>query len=310
MEIKVMPEQFYFKKIKVPKTPKEGGPKTRMALIIIMVIVVIGLMAGAAYLFTRSLEKEAKPAPVAAPTPQANVPAVNAPINAPPANVPPVKVCGNGVCETGEDSANCSRDCPPPPPPPPPAPTVLPIAQDSDKDGLTDAEEGLFTTDAANPDADSDGYGDGLEVINLYNPTGFAPHKIEETNLVKVYSNPTYDYSIFYPVSWLAKSLDETDREVMFTSATGEFMQVIIEDNKDKMPLLDWYLAESPGVSPAEVGTVATKGGLLGVKSPDGLTVYFSVEDKIYVITYNVGIKTELNYKSIFEMMVKSFKVQ
>lgn len=316
VEIKVMPEEFYFKKVKI-KSPEEegGGPgsKSKTIWIILVAVLVIGLMAGAAYLFTQSLKKESqKPAE----KPEANVNAnvvINEPVNVPPANenIPvnntPVPLCGNGICETGEDSASCSADCPPPPPPPTPA--ELTLATDTDKDGLSDTEEALYTTDYAKSDTDSDGYQDGLELVNLYNPTGFAPEKIEETALVKIYSNPAFKYSIFYPTSWLPRSLDESNRETMFTSTTGEFIQVIVEDNAGRLPLLDWYLAEVPGTSPVEVGTAATKGGLLGVKSPDGLTVYFASDDKIYAISYNIGVKTELNYKSTFEMIMKSFKL-
>jgi len=308
VEIKTMPEQFYFKKIKMPKG-EGGGPKS--TLIIVMVIVVLALMAGAAYLFTQSLVGKPKTTPqptntnVAANVP-ANVP-VNIPVNIPPVNVPPAQICGNGICETGETSTTCAADCPVPPPPPTPAP--LPMGTDTDKDGLTNVEETLYSTDLAKADTDGDSYPDGLELINLYNPTGVAPQKLEETNLVKIYTNQVYKYSIFYPTPWSARALDETQREIMFTSTTGEFVQVIIEDNSARTPLMDWYLAEAPGTNPAEVGTAATKNGLLGIKSPDGLTAYFASGDKIYAISYNVGIKTELNYKSTFEMMIKSFKL-
>lgn len=303
VEIKTMPEQFYFKKIKMPKG-EGGGPKS--TLIIVMVMVVLALMAGAAYLFTQSLVGKPKTTPQ--PT-NANV-AVNVPANVPtniPVNVPPAQICGNGICETGETSTTCAADCPALPPPPTPAP--LPMGPDIDKDGLTDTEETLYSADSAKADTDSDGYPDGLELINLYNPIGVAPQKLEETNLVKIYTNQAHQYSIFYPASWSARALDETQREIMFTSTTGEFMQVIVEDNPTRTPLMDWYLAEAPGTNPAEVGTAATKNGLIGIKSPDGLTAYFVSGDKIYAISYNVGIKTELNYKSTFEMMVKSFKL-
>jgi hypothetical protein len=316
VEIKVMPEEFYFKKVKIkPPEAGEGGEKKgpKMALIVIVVLVVIGLMAGAAYLFTKSLTKKPTAEPktntnVAANVP-ANVPPVNVPVNAPPVNTntAPAPLCGNGICETGENSATCPEDCPAPPPPTPPS--ELPSGPDIDQDGLTGSEELLYTTDAEKADTDGDGYSDGLELVNLYNPTGFAPQKIEETSLVKVYSNQTFGYSIFYPTTWLPRALDESNREIMFTSLTGEFIQVIVEDNPNKLALLEWYLSEAPGTNPADIGTAATKGGLLGIKSPDGLTVYFGGNDKIYAISYNVGIKTELNYKSTFEMMIKSFKL-
>lgn len=309
VEIKVMPEEFYFKKVKI-KSPEEGGggSKSKMLLIVGAVIVILGLMAGAAYLFTKSLTK--KPASETKTNVNTNVAVnvpANVPVNVPPVNNTPTSLCGNGVCETGESSAVCPADCPAPPTPP--VPEEAPLAADADKDGLTDIEEILYTTDPAKSDTDGDGYPDSLELINLYNPTGFAPQKIEETPLVKIYTNSSYGYSIFYPANWLPKALDESNREVMFTSATGEFIQAIVEDNPNLTPLLDWYLSEAPGTNPADVGTAATKGGLLGIKSPDGLTVYFGVGNKIYAVSYSLGIKTELNYKSTFEMMVKSFKL-
>lgn len=43
-------------------------------------------------------------------------------------------------------------------------------AVDSDKDGLSDAEEARYYTDAYNADTDGDGYEDGLEVMKGYTP--------------------------------------------------------------------------------------------------------------------------------------------
>lgn len=46
---------------------------------------------------------------------------------------------------------------------------------DFDKDGLTDAEEKLYGTDAKKGDSDGDGYSDGVEVKSGYDPTKPAP---------------------------------------------------------------------------------------------------------------------------------------
>jgi len=43
---------------------------------------------------------------------------------------------------------------------------------DSDKDGLSDLREKTIGTDRFNPDTDGDGYLDGIEIINSYNPKG------------------------------------------------------------------------------------------------------------------------------------------
>jgi len=322
--IKVMPEEFYFKKgnmfrpaVPEPKTvsyasvpaptpimatsgiPQVPMEKKKPTVIIILVAVAILLIVGAAYLFIQSLNMGKEPVP--------SEPVAEEPIKEPPA--PPVPICGDGKCEDSEDSVSCLSDCPLPPEPEPPAPVILPTAPDSDSDGLTDIEEELFRVKAENEDTDSDGYRDGLEVINLYNPAGFAPQKIEETALVEIYENPTYDFQIFYPANWLAKALDETNQEIMITSATGEFVQIIVVENKEGLALLDWYLEKAPEVKPTDVGTVATKSGLSGIKTPDELTAYFSIGDKIFAISYNIGVKTELNYKSTFEMIIRSFKV-
>jgi hypothetical protein len=49
------------------------------------------------------------------------------------------------------------------------------IFQDSDNDGLSDAEEKVYGTDTRNPDTDGDGYTDGAEVLGGYNPLKKAP---------------------------------------------------------------------------------------------------------------------------------------
>ncbi len=303
VEIKAMPEQFYFKKVKLPKEGGGGGG-SKSTLIIVMAIIVVILLAGAAYLFTQSLTNKPKTAeePSVNVNKVVNAPPVSVPVNV-PANIPPAPICGNGVCESGENSVTCLADCPAPLPPPP---AVLPLSLDTDNDGLTDVEESLFSTDINKTDTDEDSYPDTLELINLYNPAGLAPQKIEETNLVKIYNNQIFKYFIFYPTSWSARALDATEREVLFTSTTGEFVQVIVDDNINRQPLLDWYLAEAPGAIYSEI---STKGGLRGIQSSDGLNTYFASRDKIYVISYNVGVKTELNYKTTFLMMVKSFKL-
>ncbi|MDD4902118.1 MAG: trypsin-like peptidase domain-containing protein [Patescibacteria group bacterium] len=49
---------------------------------------------------------------------------------------------------------------------------TLKPAVDSDHDGLSDAQEAQLGTDPRNPDTDGDGYLDGSEVVNGYNPLG------------------------------------------------------------------------------------------------------------------------------------------
>ena len=54
---------------------------------------------------------------------------------------------------------------------------LLMNSSDIDSDSLTDLEEELFGIDSGTWDTDGDGYYDGQEVFNLYNPAGVAPMK-------------------------------------------------------------------------------------------------------------------------------------
>lgn len=181
-------------------------------------------------------------------------------------------------------------------------------AEDADNDGLTSAEEALYSATIDKPDTDEDGFFDGLEVENLYNPLGFKPVRLLDSEKVKSYVNPTYNYSILYPSLWVAQALDANNEQVIFSSDTGEFIEVIVEDNPLKLSVADWYLGQSPGVSADELKAVTTKNNLTGILSPDGLAAYFPFEDRIFVIYYNIGLKTEVNFLTTFKMMLNSFQ--
>ncbi|MBT6819260.1 MAG: hypothetical protein HOA57_02680, partial [Candidatus Magasanikbacteria bacterium] len=77
---------------------------------------------------------------------------------------------------------------------------ILVDTADIDNDALTDLEEELFNTDSGAFDTDGDGYYDGEEVNNLYNPTGLAPMRLVDAGLVQEYVNPTWQYRVYYPV--------------------------------------------------------------------------------------------------------------
>lgn len=179
---------------------------------------------------------------------------------------------------------------------------------DTDNDGLTDEEEKIFGTAPDKPDSDNDGYVDSLEVDNLYNPLGFKPVRLIDSGRVQIYLNPTYNYSIYYPQSWIPQALDANNKDVMFTAETGEFVEVLVEDNPLKMSAVDWYLGQSPGVAALQLESFQTKEKIEGIKSPDGLVAYIPFEDKIFVINYNIGLKDEVNFLNTFSMMANSFR--
>lgn len=188
-----------------------------------------------------------------------------------------------------------------------PASNDLPDSLDSDADGLTDAEELIYRTDVNRSDTDGDGYLDGAEALNGYNPLGAG--KLAAADLIEVFVSSLDDYSIAYPVSWTLEVVESGGQEAMFVSSTGEFVQVLVQDNPYRLTAQDWYLEQWPDLTAASLKTI-TVNGLAGVWDLEGLTVYLAKDDKLYVIAYSVGNKPEMNFQTTFEMMVNSFALK
>lgn len=107
------------------------------------------------------------------------------------------------------------------------------------------------------------------------------------------------------PTSWVVSTLN-ADKLASFTSMSGEFVQVSVQENPGKQSARAWYLSLNPGVSQSQLRDVAV-GSITGVLGPDGLNVFLSDTNFIYQITYNIGIKTEADYLTTFAMMYTSF---
>jgi len=94
---------------------------------------------------------------------------------------------------------------------------------DDDNDGLTNIEETIFRTEINNPDSDADSMPDGQEILALTDPLTESD-KIATSGMINIYTNPTFAYSFFYPASWLARAIPETNnQEILVITNTGEF---------------------------------------------------------------------------------------
>ncbi|MEK7158496.1 MAG: hypothetical protein AAB733_02925 [Patescibacteria group bacterium] len=182
----------------------------------------------------------------------------------------------------------------------------LPSTADQDQDGLTDVEEELYGVLATNPDSDGDGYVDGKELTALYSPK-HQNLKLQDSGLVETYTHLQTPFTVFFPEKWFASpSADGT--KVFFTSATGEFMEILVEDNTAQLDPKTWFLNTSPGVDSTDIVEVTVK-GLAGVRSPDQRSTYLASGEKMFVITYNSGIRDDLNFMTTYFMMVASFAI-
>ncbi|MFC1612815.1 hypothetical protein ACFL23_00610 [Patescibacteria group bacterium] len=174
---------------------------------------------------------------------------------------------------------------------------------DSDHDGLTDLEEELFGSDKLNFDSDGDGYLDGLEVINFYNPSAFAPKSLDEAGLVNIYNESRYN--ILYPYNWETEVVEEG--KILFKASNGEFIQLMLSPNLDGFSVKDWYLSQVPNPMDIilDMEEITNSNRMNGLKIDENV-VYLNDYNYIYVITYNFALTGQINYPSVFIMMYRS----
>jgi hypothetical protein len=308
--IYVMPEKFFglepgvripeapkviikevIKEVKVPVPPPKPvaakqPSKKRLRIVLIIIGAVLLLGGVSVYVLYPYIFKKPAVTPPKVVTPPANI----APVAPPPT---PSATTTPEVPQVPEAEV----------------PTMWQSALDSDGDGLTDDEELTYGTDPNKPDTDGDGFLDGHEVFHLYNPNGKTPVRLLDTGSVKIYESKARHYEIYYPMPWSVQVVDEEAGEVMFMSPTGEFVQILVEENPQKLPIVNWYLEQSPGVPVGKLETFVTKSNLDGIKSPDRLNAYFSSNSEVYVISYNIGARVRATFYRTFEMMLNSFKI-
>lgn len=179
---------------------------------------------------------------------------------------------------------------------------------DSDTDSLTDIEEELWGTDSGVADSDKDGYSEYIELTNLYNPRGVAPQRLLDAGLVSSYVNPEYQYTMYYPNSWLYSSVDAGKKEVLFTSITQEYIQVTVLPYPTEDSFPQWFAKTFPGEQLNSYVPFVNKFKVSGVLSSDGTVAVITDGSHVYLLTYNGGTREEINYRATFRMMVQSFK--
>lgn len=195
------------------------------------------------------------------------------------------------------------------------ATSPLPSSTDTDADGLTDIEETVYGTNASQPDSDGDSFIDGKkvdttgtigEVFNGYNPAGDG--RLEGSALVKRQENAAKEYSLLLPTPWTAVTDSAGGVLINPSQSTGELFQVRVDANPSKLTPQQWYLAANPSANAAELTSI-TVNALEGLYSEDQSTVYLFRDTKVYMIQYSTGSLTQVNYRTTFDMIVRSFKL-
>lgn len=190
----------------------------------------------------------------------------------------------------------------------PKAPAVPEQSKDSDSDGLTDIEERMYGTDYRNPDSDSDTFLDGNEVFHRYDPMGVAPSTLLDTGAVKVYSDTSLPFTIYYPLSW--KVTADLAKDIV-TFKTPALASVTVEWSA-KDPLLtveDWVLKNVKGIDITTLKSSYTKEGYYTLRSKDDLVAYVDGKDSVYTLTYALNTSLDISYIQTFAMMMNSLHI-
>lgn len=311
--VHTMPERF-----RAAGGPPQGSKSTKKLVIILIAVVVVGGLAfGGLYVFQNVLNKNTANSNTVV-TNTVNRANTNTTVNAANDNTSAntntaanlnVNVNTNTTANTNVSTNSNTNTTPV-------VISPLPSSADSDGDGLTDAEEAVYGTDPAKADTDGDGFIDGKQVradgsivgefILGYNPKGTG--QLETSGLVKRVQDTNSSYSVLVPTSWTSTADQNGGVLVTPTQQTGELFQVAVNDNPNRLAPKDWYRTNNPTANIDSLTTFAVN-GLAGIYSEDESTGYIFKDTKVYSIFYNTGSLTQVNYRTTFDMMVRSFKL-
>lgn len=186
---------------------------------------------------------------------------------------------------------------------------------DADRDGLTDLEEALIGSSPSSPDSDGDGYLDSDELVGGYNPvikpSSGQPFRLVEAGFIsQLVTNFSLDnFQTLYIKGW-SLSLLEALHEARIITGTGEMIKIAVINNPDQLSAANWYLVNHPQIALSQLSNLEF-GDFKGVRSPSGLSVYLTnaKRDRIYAFDYDLDNMSELRYPTIFEMIIRNFKL-
>lgn len=177
------------------------------------------------------------------------------------------------------------------------------FSADVDNDGLSLSEESMYGSKENEPDTDKDGFLDGHEVFNLYNPSGLAPEKLEAAGFVRFYSNQIFKYKLLVPSKW--KINEEANGITISNENDARVFEARVAENINGLALKDWYKANKDGDA-AEWNT--NKAGVRGLLSPDRRVGYFGSDKLIYSISFAPG-QDLAQYNDTFGVLLNSFEI-
>lgn len=212
----------------------------------------------------------------------------------------PAPKCGDNKCDTGETSDSCLADCKPEP---------IVSGLDADSDGLTDEEEKtVYGTNASNPNTDNDKFVDLNEVLSLFDPAKPEPAMLRDNPGIASYTNRTLGIELLRPAGWTVSEQEDT-KQVTFSAQGGESFKLRAVAKEATQSLKDWYTSTYPAAAPEQAELSRTRQGYDAIVSPDRQTIHVDGGTGVFIATYELGPRKELQYKVTFQMLTQSLKV-
>lgn len=179
---------------------------------------------------------------------------------------------------------------------------------DIDSDQLTDKEEALFETDSGGFDTDGDGYFDGQEVFNLYDPKGAAPSRLIDSGLVREYVNPSSRYRLYHPLSWQVGSVDTVGNHVLFSNVEGDFIEIRTFAISPGEQFNTWFGKHVKGQRITDIVKFKNRFKVDAWKRRDDLVAYFMDETNVHVVIFQPAELGPVSYRHVMKMLVQSFR--
>lgn len=281
--------------------PSRAGSPSRTSPVMILAIVVVSLLilGGIGFGVWMFVIKPKAEVPAEIPAvQQPAAPAPSAPVTTPPQNVS-VPITPESPATTEPAAATATAPEPTTAPAAIPVPTVAPTeGVDTDADGLTDVEEGIYGTTPTIVDTDGDGFSDGSEIKNLFSPTAKGKPLSADPHVQKAAWN---GWSLLLPTAWiLTPSADDPSSATIRTGTASTFVLHVMANPSHRT------LQDIVGV-PASEKVSKTASGYYALQTPDGLTTYLAAGDTIVSMTYALGTDRTYEYRTSAALLVNSF---
>jgi hypothetical protein len=179
-----------------------------------------------------------------------------------------------------------------------------PVAgRDTDSDGLSDIEERLFGSNTRLPDTDRDGFLDGNEVFNQYDPLRESPAKLLERSIVKKFDDTSVSWSFLYPSLWgVSIKTDESNQiHVLITVASGENIKLSSATKTAGTASLRDYVDDASNFE-----FTKTKSNLDIATEQNQMKAYIDLGDEVLVAEYLLNGKNTIDFISAFQMILNS----